>query len=103
MTDYDGRYAAFETPSSSSVLQRLLGGGGGEEDGEAMAGPPAVDYAVVGVIVITLGLVLVIEVLRQKLDAATSGHSFSKVLVELMYREREFVDYFCYYLCIPSQ
>ena len=73
--DYNNNYSY-----SPFVLHRLLGP-------TAEPTPPTVDYAVVGVIVITLGLVLVIEVLRQKLDAATSGHSFSKVVVELMYRE----------------
>ena len=73
--DYNNNYSY-----SPFVLHRLLGPA-------AEPTPPTVDYAVVGVIVITLGLVLVIEVLRQKLDAATSEHSFSKVVVELMYRE----------------
>ena len=88
--DYDNDSLFEPSPSStllsSSVLHRILGpapAAGGESS-------PVVDYTVVGVIVITLGLILVIEVLRQKLDEATSGHSFSKVVVELMYRECKF-------------
>lgn len=83
MADFD--YAKY---SSFSVFHRLLGpAAAAAGEGE----PAPVDYAVVGVIVITLGLILVIEVLRQQLDAATSGHSFSKVVVELMYRECKFL------------
>jgi hypothetical protein len=82
MDDFD--YANY---SSFSVFHRLLGPAAATGDDE----PDPVDYAVVGVLVITLGLILVIEVLRQQLDAATSGHSFSKVVVELMYRECKFL------------
>ncbi len=89
MADFDYvNHSLFETSPSSTLLpspglHRILGPAAGGES-------PVVDYTVVGVIVITLGLILVIEVLRHKLDEATSGHSFSKVVVELMYRECKF-------------
>ena len=50
---------------------------------------PTVDYAVISIVVITLGLVLAIEVIRHQLDVAASGNPFFQTVLELMYRECE--------------
>lgn len=80
--DY-GYYAdadIYPQSSGSSSVHRFLA-----PAGEA----PTVDYAVISVVVITLGLVLAIEVLRHQLDVAASGNPFFQTVLELMYRERE--------------
>ena len=97
--DY-GYYAdtdIYPKSDSSSGVHRLLAPAGGA---------PTVDYAVISVVVITLGLVLAIEVLRHQLDVAASGNIFFQTVVELMYRERElrcldflFIAICCAVLC----
>ena len=47
----------------------------------------ALDYTVLAVVILTLALILVIEVLRHKLDEWASGNPFFKTVLELMYRE----------------
>jgi len=50
-------------------------------------GAPTVDYSVISILIITLGVVLAVEVLRHQLDVAASGHPFFHTVLELMYRE----------------
>ena len=45
------------------------------------------DYTVLAVVIFTLALILIIEVLRHKLDVWASGNPFFKTVLELMYRE----------------
>ncbi len=45
------------------------------------------DYTVLAVVILTLALILIIEVLRHKLDVWASGNPFFKTVLELMYRE----------------
>lgn len=53
-----------------------------------LAAPAMVlDYTVLAVVIFTLALILVIEVLRHKLDIWASGNPFFKTVLELMYRE----------------
>lgn len=77
--------------SSSSSIHRLLA---------PVGGTPTVDYAVISVVVITLGLILAIEVGRHQLDVAASGNPFFHTVLELMYRELTTLGIveFCIYL-----
>lgn len=45
------------------------------------------DYTVLNVVIVTLVLILVIEVMRHRLDVWASGSPFFKTVLELMYRE----------------
>lgn len=45
------------------------------------------DYTVLGVAVITLGLILVVEVIRHGLDVKAIGRPFFKSVLEGVYRE----------------
>ena len=47
-----------------------------------------VDYSVLSVGVMTLGLILVVEVLRHKIDHAATGRPFFKAVLEGVYSER---------------
>ena len=49
----------------------------------------SLDYSVISVVIFTLGMILAVEVLRHKLDAAASGNPYFHTVLELMYRERE--------------
>jgi hypothetical protein len=60
---------------------RLLAG----EDGD-----PHVDYSVLSVGVMTLGLILVVEVLRHRIDHAALGRPFFKAVLEGVYSECKF-------------
>ena len=52
--------------------------------------PVRVDYSVLSVGVMTLGLILVVEVLRHRLDHAAVGRPFFKAVLEGVYSERTF-------------
>ena len=52
---------------------------------EAAAIP--LDYTVLSVAVITLGLILVVELIRHRLDVAATGRPFFKTVLEGVYRE----------------
>ncbi|KAL7540630.1 hypothetical protein ACHAXR_010673 [Thalassiosira sp. AJA248-18] len=80
---YYGGYGDADHVSPDGSIHRLLAPAGGA---------PTVDYAVISVVVITLGLVLAIEVLRHQLDVVASGNPFFQTVLELMYREPIFVD-----------
>lgn len=75
---------ATSTPpmeSTSSII---------DETSRFLAGESAgLDYSVISVVILTLGIVLVVEVLRHQLDVKASGNPFFKTVLELMYRERE--------------
>lgn len=55
----------------------------------ALAGAEAapLDYTVLSVAVITLGLILVVELIRHRLDVAATGRPFFKTVLEGVYRE----------------
>ncbi len=60
------------------------------EKSRFLAGESAgLDYSVISVVILTLGIVLVVEVLRHQLDVKASGNPFFRTVLELMYRERE--------------
>jgi len=62
---------------------------------------PGLDYSVISVVILTLGIVLVVEVLRHQLDVKASGNPFFKTVLELMYRELTtlgIVEFFIYLL-----
>jgi len=65
-------------------LHRLLAGAA-PGDG----GPTRIDYSVLSVGVMTLGLIMVVEVLRHRLDVAALGRPFFKAVLEGVYAERE--------------
>jgi hypothetical protein len=54
---------------------------------------PPLDYTVFSVVIATLVIVLVVEVLRHQLDVAASGNPFFQTVLELMYRECEFISF----------
>lgn len=45
------------------------------------------DYTVLSVAVITLGLILVVELIRHRVDVAATGRPFFKTVLEGVYRE----------------
>lgn len=45
------------------------------------------DYTVLSVAVITLGLILVVELIRHRFDIAATGRPFFKTVLEGVYRE----------------
>jgi hypothetical protein len=47
------------------------------------------DYTVLSVAVITLGLILVVELIRHRFDVAATGRPFFKTVLEGVYRECE--------------
>jgi hypothetical protein len=49
----------------------------------------AVDYTVLSVVVVTLGLVILVEIVQHKLDHKAHGRPFFKTVLEAVYRERE--------------
>ncbi len=51
--------------------------------------PEALDYSVLSVGVMTLGLILCVEVLRHKLDHIASHRPFFKVVLDATYSECE--------------
>ena len=55
--------------------------------------PEALDYSVLSVGVMTLGLILCVEVLRHKLDQIASHRAFFKVVLEATYSECECCDF----------
>ena len=61
-------------------LWRYLAGGGDE--------PVRVDYSVLSVGVLTLGLILIVEVFRHRIDHAAVGRPFFKAVLEGVYSER---------------
>lgn len=63
------------------LMRALGGGGGGDDEG------PAIDYTVLSVAVTTLGLLLIVELLRHKIDQAATGREFFKTVLEGVYRE----------------
>lgn len=48
------------------------------------------DYTVLNVAVVTLGLILVVELVRHRLDIAATGRPFFRTVLEGVYRERKF-------------
>lgn len=56
------------------------GGGGGSNQ---------LDYSVFSVAVFTLGLILVVELIRHKLDMSATGKPFFKTVLEGVYGERK--------------
>ena len=77
---WDPQHQHDTSSALSDLRHRLLAPDGGE---------PTVDYGVISVVVITLGMVLAIEVLRHRLDRAASGNPFFHTVLVLMYRECE--------------
>lgn len=63
-----------------SRLYRILAGEYEDKDVE-------LDYTVLTVAVLTLGLLMVVEFARHKLDQAATGRPFFKTVLEGMYRE----------------
>jgi hypothetical protein len=55
-------------------------------------GDPRIDYSVLSVGVMTLGLILVVEVLRHRIDHAATGRPFFKAVLEGVYSECKFYD-----------
>lgn len=53
----------------------------------AGGGPNPKDYTVLSVAVTTLGLILVVELIRHKLDHAATGRVFFKTVLDGVYRE----------------
>jgi len=53
-------------------------------------GPSRIDYSVLSVGVMTLGLIMVVEVLRHRLDVAAVGRPFFKAVLEGVYTERTY-------------
>jgi hypothetical protein len=59
----------------------------------AAAKTSPLDYTVLGVAVITLGLILVVELIRHRLDVAATGRPFFKTVLEGVYRECKSIQY----------
>jgi hypothetical protein len=68
--------------SGEDVLHRHLAASGGVEE--------PLDYSVVSVGVMTLGLLLFVEVIRHHLDHAAIGRPFFKAVLEGVYSECTF-------------
>ena len=64
--------------SQEESTTRFLAGGGNEEP---------LDYSVVSVGVMTLGLLLLVEVIRHRLDHSAMGRPFFKTVLEGVYSE----------------
>lgn len=65
---------------SQSSWRRILGGGGGEE-------PIKIDYNVLSVAAMTLALIMVVEVIRHRLDRAALHRPFFRAVLEGVYAE----------------
>lgn len=82
MTYYDAPsmdHQPVSQPSMTTIWERLLGGGG-ESDLQ-------IDYSVLGVLVMTLGLIMIVEVFRHRLDHAAKGKPFFSSVLEGVYTE----------------
>jgi len=60
-------------------------GGEGEEEGEDIN----VEYGALSVAVLTIGLILVVEVIRHRIDHAANGRVFAQAVLAAMYSERK--------------
>lgn len=56
------------------------------------ASESVIDYTVLSVSFITLGLILLVELLRQRIDQSAHGRPFAKTVLEGVYRECKFND-----------
>ena len=54
-----------------------------------LAGASQKDYTVLSVAVLTLGLILVVELIRHQVDHAATGRFFFKTVLDGVYRERK--------------
>ena len=62
-------------------LSRSLAGSGG--------GPVELDYTVFAMAVLTMGLLLIVEVIRHGIDRMAQGHDFFETVLKTVYHERK--------------
>lgn len=72
----------YNDESAASFLYRFLYDEEKKKDDD-----PRVDYSVLSVGVMTLGLILLVEVLRHRIDHAAMGKPFFKSVLEGVYSE----------------
>jgi hypothetical protein len=68
-------------PTKHAILLRKM------EDYVYETGPTRIDYSVLSVTVMTLGLVMMVEVFRHRLDHAAMGRPFFTAVLEGVYAE----------------
>jgi hypothetical protein len=84
MVDYDYHdymYLDEEEFTPASWWERWLAGGGE---------PTRIDYSVLSVTVLTLGILMIVEVVRHRIDHAAVGRPFFETVLEGVYAERKF-------------
>ena len=65
--------------ATDGVVGRQLAGGGGIE----------LDYTVFAMAVLTMGLLLIVEVIRHGIDRMAQGHDFFETVLKTVYHECE--------------
>ncbi len=68
--------------SGSSTVERILGGGGG--------GDLVIDYTVLAMAVITMALLLIVAVIRHRIDHLARGKEYFEDVLEAVYHECKF-------------
>ena len=68
-----------DLPSLLEEEIRSLGGGGGDAI--------ELDYTVFATAVLTMGLLLIVEVIRHKIDRIAEGHDFFMTVLKTVYHE----------------
>ena len=71
-----------------TTTSRLLGGGGGKAI--------ELDYTVFAMAMMTMGLLLIVEVIRHKLDQMTKGSDFFETVMNTVYHECKFLSFLLY-------
>jgi hypothetical protein len=80
MNDYlHGGYENDELGHDGTTWERFLAG--------PYDGPTRVDYSVLSVAVMTLGLIMMVEFFRHRLDHAATGRPFFTAVLEGVYAE----------------
>lgn len=65
-------------------------GYGGYGGGKSNYADPGIDYSVLSVTVMTLGLIIIVEVVRHKIDHSAHGRPFFTAVLETLYNERTY-------------
>jgi len=68
--------------AATRLLQDDKGGKGGKSESQ-------VDYSALSVAVMTLGLIMMVEVIRHRVDHAAVGRPFFQSVLETLYMERK--------------
>lgn len=88
--DPSSRYDSLsreETMAQDSMLQQELQWAAQHRVWRAGGGPVEIDYSIFSVAVFTLGLIMMVEVFRHRIDHAASGRPFFKAVLDGVYQE----------------